>query len=239
MQPMAGQADDRDQAAEDGRPGLAGGESGITGPRQARAAVQRVEVGEQLQQPRLRRVLVDQDRGARPGVAQVAGVGLARAEVGLVDPGAGVPVAVAAVAGAADVGQRLVGVGEDDLLSPPRPSRGCERPGRRPRARARRGRCARPRSAPGRAAARRPGRRAAARAPGARPRRGRRRRSAPRWAAARHRRRRRCRGRAAPPPGAWRRAPAAPSAEAKRPARCAARKTFCWAWVPCGIWAAM
>src|SRR6185312_4588869 len=61
------------------------------------------------------------DRGARPGIAQVAGIGLARAEVRLVDPGAGVPVAVAAVADAAHVGQRLVGVGEDDLLTLPAP----------------------------------------------------------------------------------------------------------------------
>ena len=183
-------------------------------------------------------LVVDHDRGAGPGVAQVAGVGLARAEVRLVDPGAGVPVAIAAVAARSGRRPAAGGCGRRRSAAASRPSRGCGRPGRRPRARARRGRCARPRSAPGRAAARRPGRQRllAGLARGlvaddgvevglagerleavglALPR--------SRSFAAR---------RSAPRTGA-------PSAWAKRPARWAARKTFCWAWVPCGIWAAM
>src|SRR5262245_55404712 len=84
--------------------------------RQPRAAVARVEVGEEVEELRLRGVLVDQDRGAGPGVAQVAGVGLAGAELGLVDPRAGVPVAGLRAVGGAHVGERLVGVSKDDLL---------------------------------------------------------------------------------------------------------------------------
>ena len=61
--------------------------------------------------------VVDHDRRPRPGVAAVTGVGLARGQVGLVDPAAAVPVAGGAVGGA-HVVERLVGVGEDDLLGP-------------------------------------------------------------------------------------------------------------------------
>ena len=103
-------------------------------------------------------LVVDQDRRAGPGVAQVAGVGLARAEVGLVDPGAAVPVAGARRRGGSGRRRAAGGCGRRRSARPRRPSRGWRRPGRRPRARARWGRCARSRSAPGRAAARRPGR---------------------------------------------------------------------------------
>ena len=84
---------------------------------QPRAAVAWIEVGEELEQARLGLLVVDHDRAARPGVAQVAGVGLARAEVGLVDPRAAVPVAGARVAAGLDAGERLVGMGEDDLVA--------------------------------------------------------------------------------------------------------------------------
>ena len=77
--------------------------------------MQRVKVLAQSQQLREWLIGVDQYCGAWPGVLEVADIRFVRREVGFVDPGARVPVADGA-AWSADVLQRLVGVGEDDLV---------------------------------------------------------------------------------------------------------------------------
>src|SRR6202012_2549172 len=64
----------------------AGGGSGV-------ARVERVEVLAEPEQPGLVVICVDEYHGPGPGVLQVGGVRLLRAQVGLIDPRAGVPIA--------------------------------------------------------------------------------------------------------------------------------------------------
>ena len=228
--------DDRDQAAERPaprplRPPELGRERGsLIGRRQAGATGERVEVGEQLEQPRLR-ALRRRSRSRSPARRSA----VARRRPGARRGRARRSSSRCSSSGCAPrrrahVGERLVGVGEDDLAPPPCPSRGWRRPGRRPRARARSGRCARARSAPGTRAGGRAGERLLAGLAGGLV--GTTASKCARSAAARRRCGRDARAqRQAPRSGARR--------SGDRPARWAARKTFCWAWVPCGICAAM